>query len=40
VIDVRIDLSVPSYFTKGIDRAYPGKWAESYPGYGSTRLAR
>lgn len=40
VIDVRIDLSVPSYFTKGIDRAYPDKWAESYPGYGSLRVAR
>lgn len=40
VIDVRIDLSVPSYFTKGIDRAYPGKWAESYPGYGSLRIPR
>ena len=40
VIDVRIDLSVPSYFTKGIDRAYPDKWGESYPGYGSLRIAR
>jgi len=40
VIDVRIDLSVPSYFTKGIDRAYPDKWAESYPGYGSLRIPR
>jgi acetolactate synthase-1/2/3 large subunit len=40
VIDVRSDLSVPSYFTKGIDRAYPGKWGESYPGYGSLRIAR
>jgi acetolactate synthase-1/2/3 large subunit len=40
VIDVRTDLSVPSYFTKGIDRAYPGKWGESYPGYGSLRIAR
>lgn len=40
VIDVRIDLSVPSYFTKGIDRAYPGKWGESYPGYGSMNVVR
>jgi acetolactate synthase-1/2/3 large subunit len=40
VIDVRIDLTVPSYFTKGIDRAYPDKWAESYPGYGTLRNAR
>jgi acetolactate synthase-1/2/3 large subunit len=31
VIDVPIDLSVGSYFTQGIDRAYPDKWAKSYP---------
>jgi Thiamine pyrophosphate-requiring enzymes [acetolactate synthase, pyruvate dehydrogenase (cytochrome), glyoxylate carboligase, phosphonopyruvate decarboxylase] len=34
VLDVLIDLSIPSYFVKGITRAYPDKWAESYPGYG------
>lgn len=33
IIDVPTDLSVPSYFTKGIDRAYPDKWAKSYPNY-------
>ena len=33
IIDVPIDLSVGSYFTQGIDRAYPDKWAKSYPGY-------
>lgn len=37
VIDVPIDLSVGSYFTKGIDRAYPDKWAKSYPAYNLLR---
>jgi acetolactate synthase-1/2/3 large subunit len=37
VIDVPIDLSVGSYFTKGIDRAYPDKWAKSYPSYNLLR---
>jgi acetolactate synthase-1/2/3 large subunit len=37
VIDVPIDLSVGSYFTKGIDRAYPDKWAKSYPSYNLMR---
>ena len=40
VIDVRIDLTVPTYFTKGLDRAYPDKWGESYPAYGTLRVAR
>jgi len=39
VIDVPIDLSVGSYFTKGIDRAYPDKWAKSYPSYNLLRNA-
>jgi acetolactate synthase-1/2/3 large subunit len=39
VIDVEIDRSVPSYFTKGIDRAYPDRWAETYPGYGTLRVS-
>ena len=39
IIDVPIDLSVGSYFTKGIDRAYPDKWKETYPGYGLLRHA-
>ena len=34
---VPIDLSVGSYFTKGIDRAYPDKWAKSYPSYNLLR---
>jgi acetolactate synthase-1/2/3 large subunit len=34
VLDVLIDLAIPSYFVKGITRGYPDKWAESYPGYG------
>jgi acetolactate synthase-1/2/3 large subunit len=33
ILDVPIDLSVGSYFTKGIDRAYPDNWAKSYPNY-------
>ena len=37
MIDVPIDLSVGSYFTKGIDRAYPDKWAKSYPSYNLLR---
>ncbi|HET7831194.1 MAG TPA: thiamine pyrophosphate-binding protein [Candidatus Limnocylindrales bacterium] len=40
VLDVRVDLSVPTYFTKGLDRAYPDKWGESYPGYGLLKVAR
>lgn len=39
LIDVPIDLSVGSYFTKGIDRAYPDKWAKSYPNYNLLRNA-
>lgn len=37
VIDVTVDRSVGSYFTKGIDRAYPDKWAKSYPNYNLLR---
>jgi acetolactate synthase-1/2/3 large subunit len=37
IIDVPIDLSIGSYFTKGIDRAYPDKWAKSYPNYNLLR---
>lgn len=40
VLDVLIDNSVPSYFVKGITRAYPDKWAESYPGYGLLTVKR
>jgi len=34
VLDVLIDTSPPSYFTKGLDRAYPTDWSSSYPSYG------
>jgi acetolactate synthase-1/2/3 large subunit len=40
VIDVVQDLSIPTYFTPGIDRAYPDKWGESYPHFGSLTIAR
>jgi acetolactate synthase-1/2/3 large subunit len=40
VIDVVQDLGVPTYFTPGIDRAYPDKWGESYPHHGSLRIKR
>lgn len=40
VLDVVVDVSVPSYFVKGITRAYPDKWAESYPGYGLLTVKR
>ncbi len=39
IIDVPIDLSVGSYFTKGIDRAYPSEWAKTYPSYGGLHHA-
>ncbi len=34
VLDVVIDRSIGSYFVRGLNRGYPDKWAESYPGYG------
>jgi acetolactate synthase-1/2/3 large subunit len=40
VIDVVIDTSPPSYFTKGLDRAYPTEWAASYPSYGLLSLKK
>lgn len=40
LIDVRIDLTVPTYFTPGLDRAYPDRWADSYPAYGPLRVAK
>lgn len=33
VIDVDVDLTIPTYFAEGIDRAYPNQWAKSYPMY-------
>jgi acetolactate synthase-1/2/3 large subunit len=38
VVDVVQDLTVPTYFTPGIDRAYPSVWAASYEHYGSLRI--
>jgi acetolactate synthase-1/2/3 large subunit len=38
VIDVAIDQSIPTFFTEGIDRAYPAVWDESYPQYSSLTL--
>lgn len=35
VLDVAIDLSVPTFFTEGIDRAYPAVWEQSYPQHSS-----
>jgi acetolactate synthase I/II/III large subunit len=40
VIDVVQDISVPTYFTPGIDRAYPDTWAQSYPHYGSLQIPK
>lgn len=40
VLDVAVDTSIPSYFTKGLDRAYPDTWGESYPSYGGLKLAK
>jgi len=39
VIDVAIDLAVPTFFTEGIDRAYPAVWDKSYPQHSSLTLA-
>jgi acetolactate synthase-1/2/3 large subunit len=38
VIDVVQDTSVPTYFTPGIDRAYPAVWGASYPHHGSLTI--
>jgi len=34
ILDVDTDPDVPSYFTQGLDRAYPDKWAKSYGAQG------
>ena len=39
VIDVKLDISPGSYFTKGVDRAYPDDWGRSYPAHGSMTVA-
>ncbi len=38
VIDVATDPSVPTYFTSGLDRAYPSKWGQSYPSFGLLKV--
>jgi acetolactate synthase-1/2/3 large subunit len=38
VIDVPSDTSPATYFTRGIERSYPNKWAESYPQYSDLRI--
>lgn len=38
VIDVDTDPDVPTYFTAGLDRAYPNNWAKSYPAHGQLEL--
>lgn len=40
VVDVVQDTSVPTYFTPGIDRAYPDTWGASYPHFGSLTIAK
>jgi acetolactate synthase I/II/III large subunit len=39
VLDVPIDLTIPTFFTEGIDRAYPAQWGSSYPQHSSLRVA-
>jgi acetolactate synthase-1/2/3 large subunit len=38
VIDVAIDQTIPTFFTEGVDRAYPAVWEKSYPQYSSLTL--
>jgi acetolactate synthase-1/2/3 large subunit len=38
VLDVAVDVTTPSYFTKGLDRAYPDTWGQSYPAYGGLKV--
>ena len=38
IIDVAIDQTIPTFFTEGIDRAYPAVWDRSYPQYSSLTL--
>lgn len=38
VIVVPTDTDVRSFFTKGIDRAYPDRWKEGYPAAGHLRI--
>jgi len=38
VIDVDTDPDVPTYFTRGLDRAYPDTWGKSYGAHGQLEL--
>ena len=38
VLDVELDPDVPSYFVRGVTRAYPSNWAASYPSYNQLSL--
>ena len=40
VLDVPCDPSPATFFTPGIERSYPNKWAESYPQYTDLRIVR
>jgi acetolactate synthase-1/2/3 large subunit len=38
IIDVDTDPDVATYFTRGLDRAYPNNWAKSYPAHGQLEV--
>lgn len=38
VLDVEVDAEVPTYFTKGLDRAYPDTWGKSYGAPGQMEI--
>jgi acetolactate synthase-1/2/3 large subunit len=38
VLDVPCDTTPGTFFTPGIERSYPNKWAESYPQYTDLRI--
>ncbi|HVV91362.1 MAG TPA: thiamine pyrophosphate-binding protein [Solirubrobacterales bacterium] len=40
VLDVVVDPKPASYFTKGLDRAYPNDWASSYAAFGALQNER
>jgi acetolactate synthase I/II/III large subunit len=40
LIDVPCDTTPPTYFTTGIERSYPNKWAETYPQYMDLQIVK
>jgi acetolactate synthase-1/2/3 large subunit len=40
VLDVPCDTTPPTYFTTGIERSYPTKWAETYPQYTDLKIVK